>query len=98
MTERYQVASGGVMTREEVVDDTRIMRWVTDEPVRNMSFHLGQFDVTTVERASLPAVSVYGNDNHLGFAPGNREKTVEDLTASIDSSATTSDRYRSPPC
>jgi hypothetical protein len=84
MPERYQVASGGVMTREEVVDDTRIMRWVTDEPVRNMSFHLGQFDVTTVERASPPAVSVYGNDNHLGFAPGNREKTVEDLTASIE--------------
>ena len=84
MPDRYQVASGGVMTDETVVDDTRIMRWVTDEPVRNMSFHLGEFDVTLVERESPPAVSVYGNDNHLGFAPGNREKTVEDLTASIE--------------
>jgi len=83
MPDRYQVASGGSMTDERELDGTRIMRWVTDGPVRNMSFHLGQFDVTNVERESPPAVTVYGNDNHLGFAPGNREKTVEDLTESI---------------
>jgi len=59
------------------------LRWVTSEPVRSMAFHYGRFDITEVERATPPAVSVYGNDNHLGFAPGNREKTVGDLTASI---------------
>ena len=81
--ERYRIASGGVLTEERVEDDTRIMRWVSSEPVRGMAFHYGQFDVTEVEGDAPPAVSVYGNDNHQGFAPGNREKTVADLTDSI---------------
>ena len=81
--ERYQVASAGTLTEERVDDDTRIMRWVTNEPVHSMAFHYGQFDVTEVERDAPPAMSVYGNDNHLGFAPGNREKTIDDLTDSI---------------
>ena len=81
--ERYRVASGGTLTEERVEDDTRIMRWVTSEPVRGMAFHYGQFDVTEVGGDTPPAVSVYGNDNHLGFAPGNREKTVADLIDSI---------------
>ena len=81
--ERYRVASAGTLTDERVDDDTRIMRWVTSRPVRSMAFHYGQFDVTDVERDAPPAVSVYGNDNHMGFAPGNREKTVGDLTDSI---------------
>ena len=81
--ERYRVASAGRLADERVEDDTRIMRWVTNEPVRSMAFHYGRFDVTEVERDSPPAISVYANENHLGFAPGNREKTVEDLTDSI---------------
>ena len=80
--ERYRVASGGTMAQERVEADTRIMRWVNHEPVRGMAFHYGRFDVTEVD-GEAPAVSVYGNDNHLGFAPGNREKTVADLTDSI---------------
>ncbi len=81
--ERYRVASAGTLAGERVDEDTRILRWVTSEPVRSMAFHYGRFDITEVERATPPAVSVYGNDNHLGFAPGNREKTVGDLTDSI---------------
>ena len=81
--ERNRVASGGTLMEERVDGDTRIMRWVTSRPVRSMAFHYGRFDVTEVERDAPPAVSVYGNDNHLGFAPGNREKTVRDLTDSI---------------
>ena len=81
--ERYQVASGGRLVDERVVDKTRIMRWVAGEAVRNMSFHVGEFDVTRVEREGLPALAVYGNKKHLGFAPGNREKTVQDLTDSM---------------
>ena len=80
--ERYQVVSAGTLREERVDDDTRIMRWVTSEPVRSMAFHYGRFDVTEVERDG-PAVTVYANDNHLGFAPGNREKTVGDLTDSM---------------
>ena len=83
MPERYRVVSAGTLTEERVEDDTRIMQWVTSEPVRSMAFHFGQFDVTEVERDAPPAVTVYGNDNHLGFAPGNREKTVGDLTDAI---------------
>ena len=81
--ERYRVASAGTLREERVEGDTRIMRWVTNEPVRSMAFHYGRFDVTEVERDTPPAVSVYANDNHLGFAPGNREKTVRDLTDSM---------------
>ena len=81
--ERYRIASAGTLRAERVDDDTRIMRWVTTEPVRHMAFHYGQFDVTEVERDTLPTVSVYGSDKHLGFAPGNRDKTVADLTDSI---------------
>ena len=81
--ERYRVASAGTLREERVDGDTRIMRWVTDKPVRSMAFHYGRFDVTEVERDTPPAVSIYANDNHLGFAPGNREKTIADLTLSI---------------
>ena len=80
---RYRVASADTLREERVDDDTRIMRWVTNEPVRSMAFHYGRFDVTEIERDTPPAVSVYANDNHLGFAPGNREKTIGDLTESI---------------
>ena len=80
---RYRVASAGTLREERVDDDTRIMRWVTNGPVHTMAFHYGRFDVTQVERDTPPAVSVYANDNHLGFAPGNREKTIGDLTDSI---------------
>lgn len=83
MPERYQVASGGTLTDERVEEDTRIMRWVSEDPVRNMSFHLGEFDVSDVERDTPPAIAVYGSESHLGFAPGNREKTLDDLTGSI---------------
>ena len=83
MPERSRIASGGTLSDERVDDDTRIMRWVTREPVRSMAFHYGRFNVTEVERDVPPAVSVYGSDNHRGFSPGNREKTVGDLTDSI---------------
>ena len=83
MPERYRIASGGTLAEERVDDGTRIMRWVTSESVRSMAFNYGQFDVTEVDGDVPPAVSVYGNHNHLGFAPGNREKTVADLTDSI---------------
>ena len=81
--ERYRVASAGTLREERVDGDTRIIRWTTNRPVRSMAFHYGRFDVTEVERDEPPAVSVYGNDNHLGFAPGNRQKTVDDLIDSI---------------
>ena len=81
--EQYRVASAGTLTEERVDDDTRIMRWVTDEPVRSMAFHYGHFDVTEVEHDAPPAISVYANEHHLGFAPGIRQKTVADLTDSI---------------
>ena len=81
---RYRVASGGTLVDERLDGDTRLMRWVTADPVRSMSFHYGEFDVTEVARDGLPAVSVYANDNHLGFSPGNREKTIDDLLGAIE--------------
>ncbi len=81
--ERYRVASAGRLADEQVVDDTRILRWVIDDRVRSMAFHYGEFEVTEVQMDDGPTVSLYGNDNHLGFRPGAREKTITDLTDSI---------------
>ena len=82
--ERFRVASGGRLLDERVVDDTRIMRWVTGRPVRGtMSFHMGRFEVDEVTHDGLPPIAVYADRNHLGFAPGNREKTLDDLTGSL---------------
>ena len=82
--ERYRIASGGVLADERVEDDTRIMRWVTHRPVRGtMSFHMGRFEVDEVTREGLPSIAVYADRDHLGFAPGNREKTIDDLVGSI---------------
>jgi len=81
--DRYQIASGGTLIDERVQDGTRIMHWATTEPVRSMAFNYGRFDVTEVARDVKPALTIYANDGHIGFAPGNREKTVTDLTDSI---------------
>ena len=81
--ERYRIASGGTLVEERIAGDTRIMRWTTAEPVRSMSFHYGEFDITQVTPDGLP-VSVYANDNHLGFNSGNREKTIDDLVKAIE--------------
>ena len=83
MPDRFRVASGSALVDEQVVDKTRVMRWVADEPVRSMSFNLGRFDVTEVRTDDGLLVTVYSDRNHHGFAPGNKEKTVADLTGAI---------------
>ena len=84
MSDGYRVASGGALVEERVEDDTRIMRWVTDRPVRGrMSFQYGRFEVDEVRLDDLPPIAVYANRNHLGFAPGTRAKTIEDLVGAI---------------
>ncbi len=82
--ERFRIASGGELTDERVEEDTRIMRWTTSRPVRGtMSFHMGRFEVDEVTHEDLPPIAVYADRNHLGFAPGNREKTLDDLVGSL---------------
>ena len=81
--ERLQVASGMEMLDERVDGGTRISEWVSDAPVRGMSFSLGRFDVTTAETESTPPVTVYENRSQTGFAPGALRKTIEDLEGSI---------------
>lgn len=81
--ERLRVASGSKLADEQVVDDTRIMCWVSPTPVGSMSFNMGRFSVTEVERDKPPRITVYGDRTRHGFAPGNREKTVEDLTGAL---------------
>ena len=68
---------------ERVVDDTRISEWVSDTPVRGMSFSIGRFDVTTAETDSTPPVTVYENRSQTGFTPGALRKTIDDLEGSI---------------
>jgi len=81
--ERFRVASGSTLLDEYVVDDTRIMRWVSPTPVESMSFNMGRFDVTDVEADALPGITIYADRRHAGFAPGNLNKTVEDLTGAL---------------
>lgn len=82
--ENLRIASGGRLLDERVEDDTRIMRWVTNTPVRGtMSFHMGRFEVDEVTHDGLPPIAVYADRNHLGFAPGNRQKTLDDLVGSL---------------
>ena len=81
--ERLQVASGMELLDERVEGGTRISAWVSDTPVRGMSFSIGRFDVTTAETASTPPVTVYENRSQTGFAPGALRKTIEDLEGSI---------------
>ena len=84
MPERYRVASGGILLDERVEDDTRIQRWATDGPVGSMAFHYGEFEVTEVERSEAPAISIYADPNHRGFAPDSRERTIADVTGAIE--------------
>ena len=81
--EKYQVASGGTLMEDRVEGKTRIVRWVVEEPVSNMAFHYGRFDVSHIQIDGVPPIAVYANRYHRGFAPGNREKTIEDLASSI---------------
>ena len=82
--ERYRIGSGGTLVDERVQDDIRIQRWATTGPVGSMAFHYGEFEVTEVERSAAPAISIYADENHRGFAPGNREKTIADVTGAIE--------------
>ena len=83
MPERFRVASGTSLLEERVEEGTRIARWVSDDPIRSMSFNYGQFEVNEVTIDGLPPISVYADDNHRGFAPGARQKTMDDLVVSL---------------
>ena len=82
--DQYRVTSGGTLVDDRVEDGTRIMRWVTEDSVHDvMAFHYGRFDVSTADAGDGPPLTVYANRDHLGFAPGNREQTLETLRAAL---------------
>ena len=78
-----RIASGTTRVEEHVEDGTRVERWVSEEPVLGMSFNYGQFEVTEVTLEGLPPIAVYADEHHTGFAPGNREKTMDDLSGAL---------------
>ena len=82
--EGFRIASGSTLVDEDVVDDTRIMRWVSDHPVTSMSFNFGRFNVTEAEYDGPTDITVYEDRTRRGFAPGNRAKTLSDLTGALD--------------
>lgn len=81
--QRYEIVSGGDLLDDRVEDKTRLVRRVVRHPMRFVSFHYGRFDITAVELDGVPPITVYANSGHLGFAPGNREKTIDDLAGAI---------------
>ena len=80
---RFRIASGTDLVDEHLVDGTRITRWVSADLIRSMSFNYGQLEVSQIERPGFPRIEIYADKNHLGLAPGNREKTIDDLIGSI---------------
>ena len=80
--ERLQIASGMTLLDERVDDGTRITEWVSDTPVRGMSFSIGRFDITS-NADGAPPIRVYENRSQTGFTPGALQKTIEDLEGSI---------------
>ena len=80
MLDRFRVASGSILVDDHVIDGTRIMRWVADDPVSTMSFSLGRFNVNGDDG---PRITLYSDRRHRGFAAGNREKTIKALTGAI---------------
>ena len=83
MPDRYRVASGGTLVDEQLLDGKRVARWVVDEPVAAMSFHYGRLDVDEYTPEGIPPISIYTSPNTLGFAPGAREKTLEDISGAL---------------
>ena len=81
--EQYQIATGGRLIDDHVTDKIRIIRRSVDDPVQNMSFHYGNFNISNVALDKVPPISIYSNKNKTGFAPGNQKKTLDDLAASI---------------
>ena len=81
--DRFEIASGTTLLEEHVREDTRVMRWVCDKPVRGMSFNFGQFTASDVGVADLPGIYVYEDDNRLGFSAGSRERAVKDLVGTL---------------
>jgi hypothetical protein len=82
--ERFRVASGSTLVDEHVIDGTRVMRWVSDDPVTSMSFNFGRFNVTEAEYDGPTDITVYEDRTRRGFAPGNRAKTLGDLTGALN--------------
>lgn len=81
--ENLQIVSGMTLLDERVADGTRITEWVSDTPVRGMSFSVGRFDVTSNEADGVLPIRVYENRSQTGFSPGALRKTIEDLEGSV---------------
>ncbi|MGE0591620.1 MAG: M1 family aminopeptidase [Vicinamibacterales bacterium] len=81
---QFRIASGGTLVDDREDGDTRVLVWVNDQPVRaSMAFQYGRFEVTQVTDPGIPPIAIYANRNHLGFAPGNRQRTLDDLAGSL---------------
>jgi len=83
--DEYRVSSGGRLAGEREEDGTRILRWITTEPSRAMmAFHYGRFEVEDVPAGDrTPPIAIWGNRNRMGFAPGNRELTLDTLQGAL---------------
>lgn len=95
--ERYRIVSGGTLLEEQIVDGIRIEHWVQEQPVRLTSFQYGNFEVhevdldelgddldgQAIDRAAIPPITIYSNEESLGFAPGNRERAIRNLVGSL---------------
>ena len=82
--ESLRIASGGTLASEIVDDGTRIMRWISPTPIRGtMAFQLGRFEIDEIAPDGLPPIAIYADRNHLGFAPGARDRTIKDLIGSM---------------
>ncbi len=92
--ERMRIASGGQLQSESVVSGTRIELRTVPEPVIGMSFHFGRLEADDYTLQGIPPLTVYSSPNTTGIDIGNRDKTRDDITGSIE---LFTDYYGPPP-
>jgi aminopeptidase N len=82
--ENLDIASGGRRVEDDIINGTRVTRWIVTTPVRStMAFQLGRFNIEQLTEDNLPPLSIYSDRNHPGFSPGSRERTSQDLIGSL---------------
>ena len=76
----HRVATGGALLAEIERDGRRIERRRVSEPAIGMGFHYGALRPQTYEPEGHPPITVFSSPNTTGFAPGNRERILADIT------------------
>lgn len=71
---KHRVFASGVLVKDEVVGDERVVAFTQERPVILFSFHYGDMRVAEVEAEGAPRVTVFGRE--LGTVTGDQLRNV----------------------